>query len=303
MQDITVIILTYNESKHIARCINSLKGVVKRIVVVDSFSSDSTLELCKDLGACVYQNKWINYANQFQWGLDNCSIDTQWTMRMDADEYLEPSLINEINSKMMNLNKNINGIYLKRKVIFKGQWIRYGGFYPQILLRIWKTGIGRIEQRWMDEHIVIDTPSTETFNNDLVDENLNNIGWWIEKHNAYASREMIDLLNIKYEFFDQDNQLTSTNDPQAQQKRVLKERIYSRLPLLFRTFIYFLYRYFIKLGFLDGKKGFIFHFMQAFWYRLVVDIKCNEILDLVQNREISKQELIEIIRKETNVNI
>lgn len=301
--DITVVILTFNESKHIERCINSLKSVVKRIVIVDSYSTDDTTDICKRLGAEVYQNKWKNYANQFQWGLDNCNIDTRWSMRMDADEYLEQGLITEIGNKLANLDDGVNGIYLKRKVIFKGKWIKFGGFYPHILLRLWHTGSGRIEQRWMDEHIIMESPKTVIFENDLVDDNLNNIGWWTEKHNNYATREMIDLLNMKYTFFESDNELSKTDDPQAKLKRILKEKVYSRLPLGIRPALYFIYRYILRGGFLDGKKGFIFHFMQGFWYRLLVDIKCEEIISIISSANFDRTEVIEIIKSETGIEL
>lgn len=285
MQDITVIILTFNETKHIERCIKSLQPLVKRIVIVDSFSTDNTLELCNKLGVDVYQNKWVNYAKQFQWGIENCDIDTRWTMRMDADEYLEKDLVEEFNDKLPHLAPSVNGIYLKRKVFFKGKWIRFGGFYPHILLRLWQTGSGRIEQRWMDEHIIIQSPDTIMFNKNLVDDNLNNIGWWTEKHNSYATREMIDLLNIKYGFMEKDQALQKTNDPQAKFKRILKEKVYAKLPLGIRPLLYFIYRYVVRLGFLDGGKGFVFHFLQGFWYRLLVDIKVQEVESLINEKD------------------
>ncbi len=279
MLDITVVILTFNEKKHIERCVANMNKLVKRVVVVDSFSSDNTVDICRKLGADVYQNKWINYASQFQWGLDNCDISTRWTMRMDADEYLEPNLIAELSEQLPSLSEKVNGIYLKRKVFFKGKWIRFGGFYPHILLRLWHTGSGRIEQRWMDEHMIIDVPKTIMCKHNLVDDNLNSIGWWIDKHNNYATREMIDLLNIKYGFIARDSGLSVTDDPQARIKRHIKEKIYSKLPVGIRPIIYFLYRYFFRLGFLDGSKGFVFHFLQGFWYRLLVDVKVKEIED------------------------
>jgi glycosyltransferase involved in cell wall biosynthesis len=277
MKNISVIILTYNEEKHIERCIRSLKPFVKDIFIVDSYSTDRTLEIAESLGAKVYQNKWVNYATQFQWGLDNCPIKTKWVMRMDADEYVEPELAQEIEKTIGELPDSIKGIYLKRKVYFQGKWIKWGGFYPHILLRIWQYGYGRIEQRWMDEHIILsegDTILIEKGN--IVDDNKNNITWWIDKHNKYATREMIDLMNIKYKFFKEDDTLLKMEDPQAKKKRFIKEKIYSKLPLGIRPTLYFLYRYFIKLGFLDGWEGFIFHFMQGYWYRLLVDIKCWE---------------------------
>jgi len=195
---ISVIILTYNEEQHIERCIKSLKPFVKEIFIVDSFSNDRTIEIAKLLGAKVYQNKWENnHAKQFQWGLDNCHIKTKWIMKMDADEYIEPKLANTILNKLNNMNDDITGIYLKRKVFVLGKWIRWGGFYPHILLRIWDYRYGRMEQRWMDEHIVLSKGKTILITDaDIVDDNKNNFTWWTEKHNNYATREMIDLMNI-----------------------------------------------------------------------------------------------------------
>jgi len=204
MDKLSVIILTYNEEKHIARCINSLKPIAKNIFIVDSFSSDKTVEIAKSLGAKVYQNEWKNHAVQFQWGLDNCPIDTTWVMKMDADEYILPELAKEINEKLPALNKDITGIYIKRRVYFMDRWIKHGSYYPIWLLRIWRYEYGRMEQRWMDEHIKLSEGNTINFKYDLVDENLNNLTWWINKHNGYASREAIDILNIIYNFLEYD---------------------------------------------------------------------------------------------------
>jgi len=208
-----------------------------------------------------------------------------------------------MSTKMCDLKDDVNGIYLKRKVIFKGQWIRFGGFYPHILLRIWHTGCGRIEQRWMDEHIVMESPNTLMFESDLVDDNLNNIGWWTEKHNNYATREMIDLLNLEFSFFEADTELSQTEDPQAKFKRILKDKIYSRLPLGFRPALYFIYRYILRGGILDGKKGFVFHFMQGFWYRLLVDIKYDEIATIIKSEELNRNDIIALIKSETGIEL
>ena len=123
-QDISVIILTYNEEQHIERCIKSLLPFAKEIFLVDSFSTDKTVEIAQNLGAKVYQNPWINYALQFQWGIDNCSISTEWVMRMDADEYILPELQTEISNKIQNIQDKVSGIYIKRRVYFKDKWIK-----------------------------------------------------------------------------------------------------------------------------------------------------------------------------------
>jgi hypothetical protein len=159
-----------------------------------------------------------------------------------------------------------------------GKWIKYGGFYPHILLRIWRNGKGRIEQRWNDEHIVLPLGAkTVMAKGHLVDDNRKGITFWINKHNRYSSLEAVDLLNIKYPLVEKDNALKASNDPQAKRKRLLKENVYARLPVGLRAGMYFFYRYFLRRGFLDGGKGFIWHVMQGFWYRLLVDIKVMEI--------------------------
>jgi len=300
-KSISVLILTYNEEVHIERCLLSLLPVVDAVYIIDSGSTDRTIEIAKSMGATVFQRHWKNYADQFQWGLDNAPIMTEWVMRMDADEYLEPKLQEEILTRLPELSVDISGIYLKRKVMFMGRWIRYGGFYPHILLRIWRVGVGRIEQRWMDEHIVLGRDSrTMTFDENLVDDNLKGISFWVDKHNSYASREMVDLLNQSYDLLPRDDAIKQVDDPQAKWKRHMKDRIYARLPLGLRASLYFLYRYILRFGFLDGRSGFIFHFMQGFWYRLLVDVK---VMEVIQKSGGDSERMREIIRDEYNLKL
>jgi len=197
-------------------------------------------------------------------------------MRMDADEYLEPRLIEEIIRKFPELPSDMNGIYLKRKHYFLGRWIKHGDRYPVTLLRIWKVGKAHIENRWMDEHIVLDSGNAVIFNGDFVDDNLNTVEWFIEKHNRYASREMVEILNHKYHLFERDESIDDAKTGQAKIKRFVKESLYNKLPLFVRPVLYFFYRYILRLGFLDGQEGFAYHFMQGLWYRSLIDLKCLE---------------------------
>jgi glycosyltransferase involved in cell wall biosynthesis len=278
-RSITAVLLTYNEEIHIERCIRSLLPVAEKIFVVDSFSTDRTVDIAESLGAVVKQRSWKNYSDQFQWGLENCGTESNWIMRMDADEFLEPELQQELLTLLSSeIPDEVIGFYIRRKVFFYGKWIRHGGFYPHTLLRIWRNGNGRIEQRWMDEHIVLPAGSkTRALKGHLVDENLKGITFWIAKHNAYASREMVDLLNDKYHLMDRDESLKELDDPQARRKRIIKDEVYAKLPVGIRATLYFFYRYIFRFGFLDGGKGFIWHFMQGYWYRMLVDVKLMEI--------------------------
>jgi glycosyltransferase involved in cell wall biosynthesis len=301
---ISIIILTYNEEMHITRCIQSLKSISQNIFIIDSQSTDNTVEICESLGAKVYQNPWKNYAEQFQWGLDNCPFNTEWVMRMDADEYIEPDLVEEINAELSKVPEDINGLYIRRKYIFLERWVKHGATYPLNLLRIWRTGKGRIESRWMDEHIVLEGDAkTGQLAGHIVDHNLNNTRWWVDKHNKYADREMIDILDKKYQLFPNDDSVKSEKKlTQTKVVRLIKEKVYTGLPIFVRPLLYFLYRYFLRLGFLDGTSGFAFHFMQGYWYRSLVDLRVFEAEKLLAGSTNNRQR-IEILAVLTGLDL
>ncbi len=280
MVDLSVLILTHNESQHIGRCIQSLRLITDKIFIVDSYSTDNTVEIARKLGAVVVQNPWISYAFQFNYAIENQPFPTSWLMRMDADEYITPELAEEIKATLPTTGSGISGFYIKRRVFFMNKWIRHGGYYPIWLLRIWRRGQGTCEELWMDEHIKVNEGTLVRLSHDLVDHNLNNLTWWTHKHNNYAIREVIDLLNIKYNFDEKATVSPELFGTQEQRKRYLKLK-YATLPLFTRPLLYFLYRYCIKLGFLDGKKGLVWHFLQGFWYRFLVDAKIYEIYERV----------------------
>jgi len=299
MVDLSVIILTYNEEKHIERAIKSVISFAKEVFVIDSFSTDRTCTIAQELGAKVFQHEFINQALQINWALENLPIKTEWIMRLDADEIVSPELAREIREKLPRMDNGVTGVYVKRRVHFMGRWIKHGGYYPTWLLRIWRRGCGFCEQRWMDEHIKVVKGKTLRFENDIIEMNLNNLSWWIDKHNRYASREAVDLLNIKYRFLQQDNINAHLLGTQEQRKRWFKEKVYANFPLFIRPFIYFLYRYFVKLGFLDGKEGLIFHFLQGFWYRFLVDAKIYE----VQKKLKEGQPIEKVVKEVLGINL
>jgi hypothetical protein len=235
------------------------------------------------LGVKVYQNPWINYATQFNWGLENCDITSSWVWRIDADEYIEPMSFS-LKEKLSSLPQTVSGLYIKRKIIFMGQPLLHGGWFPAWHLKIWKFGKGFCENRWMDEHIKLSEGTTLEINCVQVDENLNDLSWWISKHNSYASREMVDLLDTQYEIFSKSEVQPAFFGTEDQRKRYLK-LLYLKLPLFVRPFLYFIYRFIFKLGFLDGKSGFVWYVLQGFWYRFLVDAKIYELRREFKNDE------------------
>ncbi len=254
---LSVIILTYNEEIHIERLLKNIVDWADEIFIIDSYSTDKTLEIARQYGAKIVQHKFENQAQQFNWALDNLEIKNEWILRLDADEYLTEELKNEITQELNNLiTKNINGYYIKRRVYFMGRWIKHGAYYPVWFLRLFRKGKARSEQREMDEHLVLLEGEAGKLKNDFIDENLKDLTWWTEKHNNYSSREAAAVL--------------------AGDFGINKKKFYYKLPLFFRACWYFCYRYFLRLGFLDGKEGLIFHFLHAFWYRFLIDAKIYE---------------------------
>lgn len=277
MIDLSVIILTKNEEKHIKRCIDNILPIAKEIFIIDSYSTDRTLEIANEYSNVkILQNKWLNnYATQFNWGLDNAPITGKWILRLDADEYLLPELIEEIKEKLPLLPDNISGVAFNRRNIFMGKWIK-NGLYPVTLLRLFRKGRARCELKLMDEHIKVLSGDIINFEYDFCDHNLNNLSWFCHKHVDYAVREAADLLNIEYNLFYNDINSEDTLNKDAINKRK-KKLLYAKKPLFWRSFAYFLYRYFYKGAWKEGKEGFIFTFIQGWWYRTLVDAKVIEI--------------------------
>jgi glycosyltransferase involved in cell wall biosynthesis len=273
---LTIVILTKNEERHIARAIASAAPIADRIVVVDSGSTDRTVELAKEGGAEVLENPWVNYATQFNWALDQLPTDTDWIFRLDADEVVTDALASEIAAHLSSLSPAIAGVYISRRMTFLGRPIKWGGVFPVRVLRLFRHGRGRCENRWMDEHVLVDG-ATAAFKGEIVDDNLNSLTWWTAKHNVYASREVVDLLNLEYGFMAHETVANLRSGQQAGVKRWIKENVYARLPGGVRAFLYFFYRYVVRLGFLDGREGTAFHFLQGFWYRYLVDMKLFEV--------------------------
>lgn len=284
MLDISVIILTYNEEIHIRRCLENVVPIAKDIYIIDSFSTDKTLEIAREYSRVhILQNKWENnYAKQFNWGLHHADIKTQWVLRLDADEYLLPELVQELQDKLPSLPDDVSGVIFNRRHIFMGEWMKRG-IYPVKLLRAFKYGKGLCEQRLMDEHILLTEGRAVEFEHDFCDHNLNDLSWFCHKHVNYAIREAVDLLDIEYNL----TGAAETDENKGISRQALSKRMkkhkYARQPLFGRSFAYFCYRYFFKGACFDGKIGFIWTFLQGWWYRTLVDAKIFEIKKVCGN--------------------
>lgn len=281
---LTAIILTFNEHLHIRRCIENVRRVASHVVVVDSGSTDDTVAIARSLGAVVLANPWVNHAVQFNWALDHAVIGTDWVMRLDADEYLDESLLARLPAALADAPEEVAGFEAKRPTTFLGKRIAHGGMTPW-LLRFWRRDAARCELRWMDEHMVLTHGGDiRRLPGHIVDDNLNGLTWWAEKHNRYASREALDYFLSSHTAQTHNAANPSGVVGQARLKRRLKAGVYNRLPLGLRPWVYWAWRLFVRGGVLDGYRGIMFHTLQGLWYRLLVDGKIMQVKWLMQRQ-------------------
>ena len=291
--DITILILTMNEEENLPRTLESVKGFARRVVVVDSGSTDRTVEIAREHGAEVYENTWVNYATQFNWGLENTGIDTTWTFRLDADEVVLPELATFISEELDSIGDDVDGIEIRRRMYFLGKWIRHGGVYPNYMVRIFRSDTVRCEMTLMDEHMIVEG-GLHRVQADIKDENAKPLRWWTSKHNWYSDREMLELLDASEPVEGEVGYVKpALFGSAAERKRWWKTRFYHKVPMHWRAWLYYISRYYFRGGFLDGREGQIYHFLQAYWYRFLVDAKYFE----AKGNPKVKDELLEVVLK------
>ena len=267
---VTVVILTHNEERNIGQALASVAGWADDIYVLDSFSSDNTVEIAQKYHAHIFQNRFVNFSLQRNHALALLPNATKWVMFLDADEWLSDALKAEIREKVAR-DPDEKGFYINRKLIWMGTWIRRG-YFPSWQLRLFRHGFGKCEERSVNEHFVIDG-NTGFLENTFSDENHNGVHRWILKHNDYAEREAGELSNPSAV---SENVTGRFFGSQIERRRWIRLHIWNKMPCGVRPIIYFLYRYIFLLGFLDGKMAFYFHFLQALWYPLLIDLKFLE---------------------------
>lgn len=274
--DITVIIPMRNEIKNIKRSVESALKLTPNVYVVDSSSTDGSIEEASRLGAQVFQYEWTpasNFSTKINWALNNLPIKTKWAIRLDADEFFMDNCIQNLQKDLVSVPDDVNGITLIRRIFFLGRWMKHSAEYPKTSMRIFRVGHVEMESRWLDEHVDVKDGRAIAFPYDIVDDSRISISEWINKHNAYSTKEAIELIHQEIGLFNREEMKLDKN---AQKKKNLKAK-YASLPKYWRCFVWFFYREFIKLGFLDGKEGFMWNFFQGLWYRLLADIKVEEI--------------------------
>jgi glycosyltransferase involved in cell wall biosynthesis len=274
---ISVMILTYNEADNLALLLESIQQWADEVFILDSFSTDQTCAIAEGYGATVVPHAFEGHTRQRNWGLRNLPFRNAWLFALDADHRVTPALAAELQQVFAQPPQDINGFFVKRRQIFRGKWIRHGAYYPKWQLKLFQHQHAYCDDLEFDYRFYV-AGTLGYLQNDILEDNRkeNEIDFWISKHNKFATETAREEIKRRAGTYPYQIQPALFGNPD---ERVLwlKHQWY-KSPLYVRPFLYFFYRYFIRLGFLDGKQGFIFHFLQAFWFRLLVDIKLDEML-------------------------
>jgi glycosyltransferase involved in cell wall biosynthesis len=295
MDKVSVVILTYNEEVHISRCIDRISELSDDIHIIDSYSTDRTVELCQKVGCVVTQRSWPGvHSKQLQWAIENCKFLHQWVLRLDADEYLDGDLIAEI--KTLKPSSDTDAYILKRGHVFLGKKMIHDGCFPVPLLRLWRQGTVECDQRLMDEHLQMINKVSKIgrLSGFMWDHSLKSISDWIEKHNDYSSKEALEIINRRIEILERPSVASHSI------KHWIKSHVYERMPIGLRSFFYFFYRYILRGGFRDGYEGLAWCFLQGCWYRFLADVKVTELEKILSDGGIEKLRT-KILNKEIHI--
>ena len=269
MKNLTIIILTYNEEANIGNCLDSMRGIDAPIFVVDSFSTDRTHDILRERGINFVEHEFKNYSAQRNWAQANTPNATEWVLHIDAGETLTPAMVEWINNDFDPTDSTVNGYMFARRAIFMGRWIKYGGYHPIYHLRLYRRRTGHCEAKVYDQHFVVDGPTARVPKGaDMADGVMSSLRDFTISHARWAVFEAVE--SIQAEEDPGEVEARFFGNP-IERTRWLKTRVFQRAPLFLRSFLYLFHRYFIKLGFLDGKEGLVFHFLQGFWFRFLVD--------------------------------
>ncbi|MBN8704489.1 MAG: glycosyltransferase family 2 protein [Bacteroidetes bacterium] len=274
--DLTILILTFNEEKNLPECLASLNGIEAKILAVDSFSTDSTLEILKKHEIPFLQHEFGNYSLQRNWAQQQ--IKTEWVLHIDADERLTPEFVTWYNKSFKELSHNASGFMFSRKTMFMNRWIRFGGHYPNFHLRLFKTSFVKCEEKAYDQHFIQCAPGNIDVikHADIINVVSESLSAFTAQHNKWATSEANEIFYSKKV----DGEVVSAKffGTPIERRRWLKTKLFMKSPLFVRPVAYFIYRYFFRFGFLDGTPGLIFHFLQGFWFRFLVDAKVYELI-------------------------
>ncbi len=281
---IKVIILTFNSEASLAKVIESCLPLTKDFLIVDSFSVDHTFKIAESYNCEWVQHEFENYSKQRNWAQAHANLsDLDWVLHLDSDEVLSTQLSENIRKEFSSEVSNVNGYLFKRLPHFLGKPIKHGHLHPNWHLRLFRAGSGQCENRLYDQHFIV-KGHTRPLTGWLLDLQESSLERWTATHNRWSTLEAQEIYYRNSLVPNQAQLKARIWGDSRMQKRWVKDNIWYGLPLLVRPFLFFIYSYFLRLGFLDGKVGLIHSVLQAFWFRFLVDAKIIEMSNQSQVR-------------------
>lgn len=265
-----VIVLTHNSANVITRTIRAAQELTRSVYVVDSGSTDGTLDILASLGCHVVHRPFKHYADQRNWAIDEFGDLAEWQLHLDADEVLDALAISEIR-RVMAAPGDTNCFIFRRRTYFLGRALRFGG-NDNFHLRLFRSGTARCEDRLYDQHFVSAHPGVR-LRGLLHDMNVGNLTEWTARHNRWSDLESAELLRPAEVG---EGQIKARLSADPRERRRLYKGAYYKAPPILRAMLLFMYRYVLQGGFLDGRAGFLYAFFQVLWFRMLVDAKLHE---------------------------
>lgn len=285
---ISAILLVRDEEENVKSCLDSVKGLCAEILIVDSGSTDRTVEICRQYSEKIFTHPFVDSASQWSWALANLPITYEWVLPLDADHVVSPELRQGLVRSLRAPAGDINSYYSRHQYIFWGQPVR--GF-KQYGLRVFRKTAAFVDPGERTDYKICVQGRTGILRGTLYEFNRKELSmdWWIEKHQKFASRVATDEVLRRAGVLQWQVPARLFGNPD--ERIVWMKRLWCRMPLFVRPLLYFSYRYFLRGGFLDGRIGFIYHFMQALWYRMLVDVKVARIRSDLESGVLSIEDL------------
>lgn len=272
---VSVVVLTYNSEADLPQCLESVAGWAGELFVVDAFSEDATVDIAKRYGARVFENRFVGFAAQRNWALERLPFSHEWALILDADEVVLPELRDEIGALLEDSGLRHAGFYVRWRFVWMGRWLRHGGYYPVEELRLVRHRLCRAVDAGLREYNAAEG-TVGRLRSELLHDAKKGIGYWIEKHVMYARLEAEEQLTGAGA-----RRLRAAARPGVHVEGVGRNRlrglVWNRLPIFVRPFLLFTYRYFVRLGFLDGVPGLVYCFLHEAWYHFLVDLRLWEL--------------------------
>lgn len=285
---VSVVVVTYNEEENIEATLRSVAGWCHEIFVVDSGSTDRTTEIARRFTDNVLEHRYKDHASQWQWVLDNVTLACDWLLALDADNIVTEPLKRQIEAAVERDEAGIDGYYAVHTHYFRGKRVRGLKKYWLRLVRLERT---RVDETELVDFRFIVEGTASVLSGEIIEANRKEdaIDFWIDKHQKFASRMAVEevLRRAGRRRWSMTPRLFGNQD----ERMVWFKTRWYRAPLYLRPFLYFGYRYFLRAGFLDGRNGLVYHVLQAFWFRLLVDIRIAEIEEEIASGRLSFDEL------------